>query len=133
MRIELGSQFLNITNFILARVKLSPTEQIKQPIERTIAACQNSGKVSKPNYLPERRPKFMTHRRQEIAFNLQPHSLSVPKREVGPTFVALSASSRLLRAASSASLCAAIIFKFSLVPVCTERNNNALAILMLAC
>lgn len=50
-----------------------------------------------------------------------------------PTLVALTAFSRLLRASSSASFCAAIIFRFSRVPACTERNNNAFDMLILAC
>jgi hypothetical protein len=49
------------------------------------------------------------------------------------TFVALRASSLLLRAASKASRWAAIIFKFSLVPACTDLKSKALEILMLAC
>ena len=48
-------------------------------------------------------------------------------------FVALSASSRLFLAASRASFCAEIIFRFSLVPACTDLNNRAFEIPMLAC
>ena len=48
-------------------------------------------------------------------------------------FVAFNASSLLLRAASRASLCAEIIFRFSFVPAWTDLRSRAFAILMLAC
>ena len=114
---ELARLLRSLHYLTLASIELCTTQDVQQAVE-------GAGRPSAYRHRTRRSERYLKGVRS---------SWLMDAKKLLLIFVALSASSRLFLAASRASFCAEIIFRFSLVPACTDLNNRAFEIPMLAC
>ena len=114
---ELARLLRSLHYLTLASIELCTTQDVQQAVE-------GAGRPSAYRHRTRRSERYLKGVRS---------SWLMDAKKLLLIFVAFRASSRLFLAASNASRCVDIIFKFSLVPACTERKSRAFAMPMLAC